>query len=175
MNCLLNKESAVINMAFDYGLANSNQIEAISTTEGPLLIIAGPGTGKTFTLIKRIMYLIMVKNVEPENIMIVTFTEKAAKELLTRLSNELMSNDIHINLNEMYVGTIHSVCLKIIKENIEYSKMRRNFKVYDDFDQQYFLYQNYWSSFNNIEDIDLVIEPKGSIWDRSSKLKNILI
>ena len=46
--------------------------------------------------------------------------------------------------------------------------MRRNFKVYDDFDQQYFLYQNYWSSFNNIEDIDLVIEPKGSIWDRTS-------
>lgn len=164
----------MINMAFDYGLANSNQIEAISTTEGPLLIIAGPGTGKTFTLIKRIMYLIRVKNVEPENIMIVTFTEKAAKELLTRLSNELMSNDIHINLNEMYVGTIHSVCLKIIKENIEYSKMRRNFKVYDDFDQQYFLYQNYWSSFNNIEDIDLVIEPKGSIWDRTSKLKKYI-
>ena len=74
---------------FDYGNANDEQKKAISTTEGPLLIIAGPGTGKTYTLVKRIIYLITEKNVQPEEILIATFTEKAAKELITRITNEL--------------------------------------------------------------------------------------
>lgn len=77
-------------MAFDFGNANEAQKEAIQTTEGPLLIIAGPGTGKTFTLVKRIVYLITQKDVKPEEIMVATFTEKAAKELVTRITNELL-------------------------------------------------------------------------------------
>ncbi len=159
---------------FNFGLSNDNQKEAIQTTEGPLLIIAGPGTGKTYTLIQRVMYLITQKNVGPENIMLVTFTEKAAKEILTRLSNELIKNNINLNVNEMYVGTIHSVSLKLIKENIEFSNMKNNFKVYDDFDQQYFLYQKYWSHFNNIKDFDLIVEPIGPIWDRVVKLQKYI-
>ena len=66
-------------MAFDFGNSNEAQRSAISTTDGPLLIIAGPGTGKTYTLVKRIVYLITEKYVLPEEIMIATFTEKAAK------------------------------------------------------------------------------------------------
>lgn len=76
-------------MPFDFGNANAQQIEAIKHTDGPLLIIAGPGTGKTFTLVKRIVYLITEKGVQPEEIMVATFTEKAAKELITRITNEL--------------------------------------------------------------------------------------
>ena len=76
-------------MAFDFGNANEAQRSAISTIDGPLLIIAGPGTGKTYTLVKRIVYLITEKDVLPEEIMIATFTEKAAKELITRITNEL--------------------------------------------------------------------------------------
>ena len=68
-------------MAFDFGNANDQQKEAIQTTEGPLLIIAGPGTGKTFTLVKRIVYRITERGIQPEEIMVATFTEKAAKEL----------------------------------------------------------------------------------------------
>ena len=75
---------------FDFGLINDDQRDAIHTTEGPVLIIAGPGTGKTFTLVKRIAYLILEKKVAPSEIMVVTFTEKAGKELLTRISNEFM-------------------------------------------------------------------------------------
>ena len=159
---------------FNFGSANENQIKAITTTEGPLLIIAGPGTGKTFTLIKRAMYLIETKIIKPENIMLVTFTEKAAKEIITRLSNELLDKNINLNVNEMYVGTIHSVCLRILKENLEYSSLKKNYQVFDDFDQQYFLYQNYWSHFKNIENIDLIIDPVGSIWDRVSKLQKYI-
>lgn len=71
-------------MSFDYGEANKEQRFAISTTEGPLLIIAGPGTGKTYTLVKRIVYLI-TECTRSEEIMVATFTEKAAK-LITHLT-----------------------------------------------------------------------------------------
>ena len=60
-------------------IAHPNQIEAIHLTEGPLLIIAGPGSGKTFTLVERIVYLITEKGAKPENLIVVTFTDKAAK------------------------------------------------------------------------------------------------
>lgn len=96
-------------MAFDFGNANDQQKEAIQTTEGPLLIIAGPGTGKTFTLVKRIVYLITERGIQPEEIMVATFTEKAAKELITRITNELYKMGVQVNLNEMYVGTFHSI------------------------------------------------------------------
>lgn len=59
--------------------ANSQQLEAIYATEGPLLIIAGPGSGKTFTLVERIVYLITHKGVAPESLLVVTFTDKAAR------------------------------------------------------------------------------------------------
>ena len=65
---------------FDFGLANEKQRQAIRETEGPVLMIAGPGTGKTFTLVKRLAYLVINKDVKPSEIMVVTFTEKAGKE-----------------------------------------------------------------------------------------------
>ncbi|MDA8154586.1 MAG: UvrD-helicase domain-containing protein [Acidithiobacillus sp.] len=88
--------------------SNPQQLEAILTTEGPVLIIAGPGSGKTFTLVERIVYLITQKGVAPESLFVVTFTDKAARELTTRISNRLTDLDIKFNLNEMYLGTFHS-------------------------------------------------------------------
>ena len=88
-------------MAFDFGNANPQQKEAIQTTTGPVLITAGPGTGKTFTLVQRAIYLIQECGVLPEEIFIATFTEKAAKELITRITNELAAKDISLNVNEM--------------------------------------------------------------------------
>jgi len=96
---------------FDFGNANDAQRQAIKTTEGPLLITAGPGTGKTFTLVQRAIYLITECGVAPERIMIATFTEKAAKELITRITNELSKRNVVVNLNDMYIGTFHSICL----------------------------------------------------------------
>ena len=69
--------------------ANPQQQQAILTTDGPVLIIAGPGSGKTYTLVERIVYLITQKNVTPESLFVVTFTDKAARELTTRISNRL--------------------------------------------------------------------------------------
>jgi DNA helicase-2/ATP-dependent DNA helicase PcrA len=78
---------------YDFENANDGQQKAISTTEGPVLITAGPGTGKTFTLVQRAIYLIQECGVAPEQIFIATFTEKAAKELITRITNELASTE----------------------------------------------------------------------------------
>ena len=93
---------------FDFGNANDGQRKAISAAEGPVLITAGPGTGKTYTLVQRTIYLIEECNVKPESIFVATFTEKAAKELITRITNELSNRGIAANINEMYIGTFHS-------------------------------------------------------------------
>ena len=94
---------------FDFKDANEAQTEAISTTNGPVLITAGPGTGKTFTLVQRAIYIIQECGVLPEQILMATFTDKAAKEIVTRITNELASRNISVNVNEMYVGTFHSL------------------------------------------------------------------
>ena len=104
---------------FDFEKANEAQIEAIKSTDGPLLIIAGPGTGKTFTLVQRAIYLIQEKGVKPESIMIATFTDKAAKELITRISNELLERKIKAKINETDVGTFHSGWMRFRKERLE--------------------------------------------------------
>lgn len=122
---------------------NRSQLQAIHTTECPLLIIAGPGSGKTFTLIERAFYLIAEKNIPPENILISTFTEKAAREIITRLSNKLLENNQDVNLHEMYIGTLHSIFLRILEEN-KAATHRRDNLVFDDFDQKFFVYNHIW-------------------------------
>lgn len=96
-----------------------SQQKAITATEGAVLLIAGPGTGKTYTLVKRIAHLVADKGVGLGEIMVVTFTEKAARELLTRISDEFAALGLDVNLNEMYIGTFHAVCLRLLKENAE--------------------------------------------------------
>ena len=154
---------------FDFGNANEEQRKAIERTEGPVLIIAGPGTGKTFTLVKRVVYLIAEKGVPPKSILVTTFTEKAAKELVTRISGELLALGKNVSLSELYVGTIHSVCLRLIKENIEFTRLKKNYRQLDDFDQKYMVYQSL-RDFDKIENISLVSDIKGARWRRAGEL-----
>ena len=140
--------------------ANLQQQEAIETTEGPLLIIAGPGSGKTFTLVERIYYLISEGGVQPEHLFVSTFTEKAAAELITRVSSRLAADKIPVNLNEMYIGTFHSICLRFLEENREFTRLQRNFTLLDQFDQQYFLYQHL-SDYQEIEGSEHIIDGWG--------------
>ena len=149
---------------------NPQQQEAIHTTEGPLLIIAGPGSGKTFTLVERIHHLISEKNIQPEQLFVSTFTEKAAAELTSRISTRLSADDITVNLNEMYIGTFHSICLRFIEENRESTRLMRNFTFLDQFDQQYFIYQNL-SDYQDIEGSEHILGgPSTSWWERAKKL-----
>ena len=154
---------------FDFGNANEGQRSAITTVDGPVLITAGPGTGKTYTLVQRTIYLIKERGIKPENIFIATFTEKAAKELLTRITNEFALRNISVNINEMYIGTFHSLCLRIIREHIEYSHLKRNYRLLDSFDQQYTVYQSLFSRFRNIDGFDLVFGASSS-WKQSEDI-----
>lgn len=151
-------------------LANPAQLEAVETTDGPVLIIAGPGSGKTFTLVERIVFLITQKGVTPESMFVVTFTEKAAQELTTRVSNRLNEIGVKYNLNEIYMGTFHSICLRWLEENREFTRLKRNFTMMDEFDQKYFIYQH-MSDYDEIPEINLIIgEPDQSAWSKTEIL-----
>lgn len=114
---------------------NREQKEAVQTTQGPLLILAGAGSGKTKVLTTRIAYMIK-KGVKPQNILAVTFTNKAAKEMKARLGSMIGESIVKY----MWVGTFHGICGRILRENIDrYSfpsgkKLDKNFTIYDDND-----------------------------------------
>lgn len=149
---------------------DKDKIGAITTISGPSLIIAGPGAGKTKTLVERVVYLIL-SGTPAENIMVATFTEKAAKELVTRVSNRLLELNIKINLNEMYIGTLHSIFLRIIEENRDYTKLKRNYRLLDQFDQKYLV-------FRNLNEYFKVDDPAGLIGshfsNRWAKAENVI-
>ncbi|WP_339100581.1 ATP-dependent DNA helicase [Pseudomonas atacamensis] len=150
--------------------ANPQQLEAILSTDGPVLIIAGPGSGKTFTLVERIVYLITHKGVSPESLLVVTFTDKAARELTTRISNRLAELGIRFNLNEMYLGTFHSICLRILEDFREFTRLKRSFTLFDQFDQQYFLYQRI-KDFRELPDAQLIMGgDQSGRWAQSENL-----
>jgi DNA helicase-2/ATP-dependent DNA helicase PcrA len=148
---------------------NQSQLEAIETVDGPLLIIAGPGSGKTYTLVERIIHLIQARNVKPESLLVVTFTEKAAQELVTRVSNRFIELGIRFNLHEMYIGTIHSICLRLLDEYREYTRLKRSFTVMDQFDQQYFLYQNIYP-YRELENHEEILGESSARWRQSESL-----
>ncbi len=134
---------------------NPEQALAIEAV-GPTLVIAGPGTGKTFTTIRRVVHLIETEGVKPEEIMLVTYTVKASKELVTRLTNELSSRGIEVNLHDMYIGTFHHICRRILKEFCDYTALAKNYLETDQFEQQYLIY-NHLKEFDAIPGIEKVV------------------
>ena len=150
-------------------MVNLVQQQIANHTEGPVLVIAGPGSGKTKTLVDRIVNLIE-KGVEPNAIFVGTFTEKAAKEVITRISNQLLSKGIQVNLNEMYVGTLHSIFLRILEENREYTRLKRSYRVFDQFEQVFSIFRHI-REFMSIEEIkDLIGDHRVSYWVKSSSI-----
>lgn len=132
------------------------KLEVINHKDGPLLVIAGPGAGKTMAMVERIVTL-LAGGVKPENMMVSTFTEKAAKELVTRISDRLDEKKLGdaISLNEMYLGTMHAIFLRLLKDFAEYSDLAKNYKMLDEFDQKMLVMRN-WSDFKKIDGLDLV-------------------
>ena len=110
---------------------NKEQRAAVKHTEGPLLIMAGAGSGKTRVLTHRIAYLIEEKNVPPKNILAITFTNKAAREMKERVQ-QLVGDDSE----EMLVSTFHSMCVRILRRDIDRIGYSRNFTIIDSSDQQ---------------------------------------
>ena len=149
---------------FDFSNANESQKEAITTTNGPLLILAGPGTGKTFTLIQRAIFLIQKKRVKPENILIATFTNKAAREILSRMSDEFTARNINLDANNIFIGTFHAICEKILRDYIQFTRFKKNFRILDDFSHKYLLMRK----MERFKDIAALT--KLGKWDRADEL-----
>lgn len=114
---------------------NDAQKLAVKHGDGPLLILAGAGSGKTKTLTHRIAYLISVKHVNPSTILAVTFTNKAAKEMRKRLANLLGSNS-EDRFFMPWMGTFHGICVKLLRIDGEHIGLSRNFVIYDEDDKQ---------------------------------------
>ncbi|MBT7703618.1 UvrD-helicase domain-containing protein [Candidatus Peregrinibacteria bacterium] len=127
---------------------NEPQTEAVQTTDGPVLILAGAGSGKTRVLTHRIAYLMSERKVSPHNVLAVTFTNKAANEMKRRIldlmygekqANMMWETAKGINLNRSdlpVVGTFHSVCVQILRRYLHLLGFENRFVIYDDTDSQ---------------------------------------
>lgn len=114
-----------------YDGLNDKQREAVFQTEGPVLILAGAGSGKTRVLTHRIAYLIEEKGVNPWNIMAITFTNKAAQEM-----RERVDQIVGFGSESVWVSTFHASCVRILRRYIEYLGFAVNFSIYDTEDQK---------------------------------------
>jgi len=167
---------------------NPSQREAVETTEGPVLVIAGAGSGKTRALTHRVAYLILEKKVHPGNILAVTFTNKAASEMKERIANLLNNQKDTPELNSGYpelsseipvprnnyqlplVGTFHSICVRILRREIEKLGYKSSFNILDADDQERMMKK----VMKEMEIDTTQFKPKG-ILGAVSKAKNELI
>ena len=115
----------------DFSHLNPQQRQAVTSTKGPILVLAGAGSGKTRVIIQRIAWLIQVEQVLPAEILAVTFTNKAAREMQDRLKDELRGQQKGVQLS-----TFHSLGVQLLREHIDQLGYRSNFVIYDTQDQQ---------------------------------------
>lgn len=115
----------------DLSKLNPKQLEAVTHTEGPVLVLAGAGSGKTTVLVNRIAYIIEQNHISPFNILAITFTNKAAKEMYERI--------VHIlgdTAEDMWISTFHSACVKILRRTIHLLGYDNDFVIYDSADSR---------------------------------------
>ncbi len=149
----------------NYDLLNPMQKEAVLCTEGPLLILAGAGSGKTRVLTYRIAHLIEEKQVNPWNIMAITFTNKAAGEMRERVDKQ-----VEYGSDSIWVSTFHSTCVRILRRHIEFLGFETNFTIYDRDDQKTLLKQIYKAM-----NIDTRMFKERSVMGQISSAKDELI
>lgn len=126
---------------------NPQQKEAVTHVNGPCLVLAGAGTGKTKVLIERVRYLINSGYAALNNVMLLTFTNKAAREMKERVNDAL-----NANVSNMWVGTFHSICVRILRQNAEFLGISNHFSIIDADDQVKLLKQIIASDFPEEKD-----------------------
>jgi DNA helicase-2/ATP-dependent DNA helicase PcrA len=110
---------------------NPQQVQAVTAPDGPVLVLAGPGSGKTRVLTHRVAYLVRTRRVPPQAIMAVTFTNKAAREMRGRLEQLLGGQ-----LQGLTIGTFHAICARLLRREAARLDVTREFVIYDESDQQ---------------------------------------
>ncbi len=152
-------------MTIDLSSLNEPQREAVQTTEGPLLVLAGAGSGKTRVLTYRIAYLLENCGVAPWEVLAITFTNKAANEMRERLGGLLGARS-----RGMWISTFHSMCVRILRADAERLGFTKNFTIYDTDDEKR-LYKEIYREL----DIDERRFPVNAVANRISKAKNDLV
>lgn len=122
---------------------NAAQLDAIAATEGPVLIVAGPGAGKTLTLVRRTLHLLEHGLAEPSEIVLCTFTEKAAFELRDRLAAGAARIGLEKDLSGLRVGTIHGVCNELVDRHRHLTSLGNGYEVLDDLTELLFLFERF--------------------------------
>ena len=154
-------------MPVDIATLNGPQAEAVQCTEGPLLVLAGAGSGKTRVLTYRIAHLVEDLDVAPWEILAITFTNKAAAEMRERLQGI-----IGPRCRGMWVSTFHSMCVRMLRADAERLGFSKSFTIYDTDDHQKRLYKgNHGRARHRPE----ALSRKTPLWDASLRRKNELI
>ncbi|MBO5442376.1 MAG: UvrD-helicase domain-containing protein [Alphaproteobacteria bacterium] len=141
---------------------NPEQKEAVQTTEGPVLVLSGAGTGKTKVLTTRLAYILANMKANPWNCLVVTFTNRAAREMKERVQN--MIGDV---ANSVWLGTFHSICVKILRKHAELAGLHSNFTILGEDDQKRLIKQ-----ISEAEGIDDKKYPAQSVLDHIQRWKD---
>ncbi len=143
-------------------MLNPEQQEAVRTTEGPLLVLSGAGTGKTKVLTTRLAYILSQHKANPWECLVVTFTNRAAREMRERV--EAIIGDV---VNSVWLGTFHSICVKILRNHAEIVGLTPNFTILGEDDQKRLLKQIMES-----QGIDIQKYPPQAVLDKISRWKD---
>lgn len=127
----------------EYPSMNDAQRAVVSHDEGPLLVIAGPGSGKTFSLVLRTMNLLLLGKAKPSELLVCTFTQKAAFELRDRIASTSRKLSHGGDLSELRVGTIHGVCNQLLQEHRHRTPLGNNYETLDELTQLLFLFDHF--------------------------------
>src|SRR6195256_734202 len=141
---------------------NPEQQEAVLHSEGPLLILAGAGSGKTRVIAHRIAYLVSEGIVEPDRVLAVTFTNKAAEEMRTRVETLL-----DVDCRRMWISTFHALCARLLRREAPHIGLSRDFVIYDSTDQLTVVKQ----ALKQLQIEDSFIQPRAAL-SRISSAKN---
>ena len=122
---------------------NEAQRSIVAHDKGPLLVIAGPGSGKTFSLVLRAMNLLLLGKAKPKELIICTFTGKAAFELRDRMGSTARKVGFKEDLSELRVSTIHGLCNKLLMEHRHRTRLGSNYDTLDDLTQLLFIFEHF--------------------------------
>jgi len=156
---------------FNLGSDKEKQ-RAIFETDGPTLIIAGPGTGKTYMLALRTLYLILSGKAKPSEIVLTSFTEKSAFELRDRLSLFSKRLGEKLNLHELTTGTIHSICDKFNAKFVKETPLKKNYTVLDDLTSPLFINEHFAEIIEPFHDGEKYFGRWKGKWDTIGRIKN---
>jgi DNA helicase-2/ATP-dependent DNA helicase PcrA len=155
---------------FDLGSDTEKQ-KAVFDTDGPTLIIAGPGTGKTYTLVLRTLYLILSGKAKPSEIILTTFTEKSAYELRDRLSLFSKRLGEKINIHELLTGTIHSICDNFNTKYIKNTSLKKNYTILDELTCSLFINEHFAVIIDPFHDGEKYFGKWKAKWDTIGRIK----